>query len=155
MSGPVTARTTYEDYHQKVLDGVNRAKFKNLKNALFSIRKDVIGSMPFAKGPAGKGAPPHAHFGNLRRSIRVAAEENKDEGVVGPSADVVGIRGYVLEFAGTKIESAQRDQSGRFVKGKQKRAKAPSGAKWAHPFMQPALERAVVRMQDDWRAAIS
>ena len=127
------AHVKFEDYHQKVLDRTNKAKFRNLTNALAGIRKDVIGSMHFAKGPSKPGTPPNIHYGNLRRSIRFAVEPSKEEGVVGPSEEVVGIRGYVLEFAGTKIKSAARDASGRFVKGGQQRKKAPSGASWPGP----------------------
>ena len=62
--------------------------------------------------------------------------------VVGPRASIVGERGNVLEFAGTYDPDAGRDEFGRFLEGHASR-RAPSGAKWAHPFMRPAFEEAI------------
>lgn len=85
------------------------------------------------------GEPPYVHFGDLRRSIGIGLNIDTDEVVIGPQESIVGVRGNVLEFAGTFVEGG-RDAGGRFQRGRQSR-KAPSGAKWAHPFMRPALEQ--------------
>jgi hypothetical protein len=152
-------QTRVETYAKRVNDAKGKAAYKNVRHALASIRAYAKASMKMATGPkdySAPGTPPNIHRGNLWRSIRYGVTDGKaGEGVVGPSFDIVGIRGYVLEFAGTRILSAARGPGGRFKKGQQKRAKAPSGAKWSRPFMSPALERAKARMASDWRAAIN
>lgn len=99
-------------------------------------------SMVRARGPAAPNQPPHRHYGDLARSIAVAEDEQTGNVVAGPRASIVGRRGSVLEFAGTYDPSAGRDEFGRFLTGHASR-KAPSGARWAHPFMRPAFEEAL------------
>lgn len=92
-----------------------------------------------ARGPALRNQPPHEHFGDLDRSIAVAINSATGEVVIGPRESHIGLRGNVLEFAGTFDPTAGRDARGRFLRGHASR-KAPSGARWAHPFMRPAFE---------------
>lgn len=92
-----------------------------------------------AKGPAPRGEPPHEHFGDLDRAIAVGITTESGEVVVGPRESQIGLRGNVLEFAGTFDPAAGRDARGRFLRGHASR-RAPSGAKWSHPFMRPAFE---------------
>ena len=92
-------------------------------------------------GPSAPGTPPHEHFGDLDRSLTVAIDESTGNVIVGPRASIIGERGSVLEFAGTYDPNAGRDRFGRFLKGHASRI-APSGARWAHPFMRPAFEQA-------------
>jgi hypothetical protein len=100
------------------------------------------GSMTRAEGPSKPNTPPHKHYGDLAKSIEVAVDETTGDVMVGPRASIVGQRGSVLEFAGTYDPTAGRDERGRFLTGHASR-KAPSGARWAHPFMRPAFEQAV------------
>ena len=95
-----------------------------------------------ASGPSAPGTPPHEHHGDLDRSIAVAIDESTGNVVIGPRASIVGERGGVLEFAGTYDPNAGRDRFGRFLTGHASRT-APSGARWAHPFMRPAFEQAM------------
>ena len=99
-------------------------------------------SMDFEHGPSEPGDPPNAHFGDLWRSIAVAVDSSTGNVVVGPRASIVGERGGVLEFAGTYDPDAGRDKFGRFLTGHASRT-APSGARWARPFMRPAFEQAI------------
>jgi hypothetical protein len=92
-----------------------------------------------AKGPAPRGKPPHEHFGDLDRSIAIGINASTGEVVTGPRESQIGLRGNVLEFAGTFDPTAGRDAQGRFLRGHAAR-KAPSGARWSHPFMRPAFE---------------
>ena len=92
-----------------------------------------------ARGPAPPNKPPHEHFGDLDRSIAIGINTSTGEVVAGPRQTQIGLRGNVLEFAGTFDPQAGRDARGRFLRGHAAR-KAPSGAKWAHPFMRPAFE---------------
>ena len=94
-----------------------------------------------APGPSPPGTPPHEHYGDLDRSIAVAIDEATGHVVVGPRESIVGLRGSVLEFAGTHDPDAGRDRFGRFLEGHASRT-APSGARWARPFMRPAFEQA-------------
>lgn len=95
-----------------------------------------------AKGPAKPGEPPHEHFGDLDRAIAVGINADTGEVVAGPRESQIGLRGNVLEFAGTFDPTAGRDRRGRFLRGHASR-KAPSGARWAHPFMRPAFEEVI------------
>lgn len=95
-----------------------------------------------APGPSKPGTPPHEHYGDLDRSIAVAIDESTGNVVVGPRASIVGERGSVLEFAGTYDPTAGRDRFGRFLTGHASRT-APSGARWARPFMRPAFDQAI------------
>ncbi len=95
-----------------------------------------------APGPSLPNTPPHEHYGDLDRSIAVAIDESTGNVVVGPRASIVGERGSVLEFAGTYDPDAGRDKFGRFLQGHASRT-APSGARWAHPFMRPAFDQAI------------
>ena len=95
-----------------------------------------------AKGPSQPNTPPHEHFGDLDRSIAVGIDESTGNVVVGPRASIVGQRGNVLEFAGTYDPDAGRDEFGRFLTGHASRT-APSGARWARPYMRPAFEQAL------------
>ena len=95
-----------------------------------------------APGPSPPGTQPHEHYGDLDRSIAVAIDESSGNVVAGPRESIVGLRGAVLEFAGTYDPTAGRDKFGRFLTGHASRT-APSGARWARPFMRPAFEQAV------------
>jgi len=113
---------------------------------LLQLARDVVriarASTVRRRGPSPPGTPPHEHYGDLDRSITAGIDEATDNVVAGPRASIVGERGNVLEFAGTYDPDAGRDQFGRFLTGHAART-APSGARWSHPFMRPAFERAV------------
>jgi len=113
---------------------------KVLIGLAWNIQKIARASTIKAKGPSEPGKPPHEHFGDLDRSIRISTRG--DDVLVGPRFSEVGLRGSVLEFAGTYDPDAGRDAYGQFVTGHASR-KAPSGSRWARPFMRPALEQAI------------
>jgi len=117
-----------EDAGQRILIGLARQVVEQARRLTVK-----------AKGPAKSGEPPHEHFGDLDRAIAVGINADTGEVVAGPRESQIGLRGNVLEFAGTFDPAAGRDASGRFLKGHAAR-KAPSGARWAHPFMRPAFE---------------
>jgi hypothetical protein len=114
------------------------------KLILLRIARDVVriarASTIKAEGPSEPGTPPHEHFGDLDRSIAIATRG--DEVLAGPRFSVVGLRGSVLEFAGTYDPDAGRDKFGQFLEGHASRT-APSGSRWARPFMRPAFEQAI------------
>lgn len=116
------------------------------KLILLRIARDVVriarASTIKAKGPSPPNTPPHEHYGDLDRSIAIAVDESTGSVTVGPRESIVGQRGAVLEFAGTYDPNAGRDAYGRFVTGHAARI-APSGARWAHPFMRPAFEQSI------------
>lgn len=113
---------------------------------LLRIARDVVriarASTIKAKGPSEPGTPPHEHYGDLDRSIEYGIDQSNGSVFVGPRESIVGQRGAVLEFAGTYDPKAGRDAYGRFVTGHKSRI-APSGARWAHPFMRPAFEQSI------------
>ncbi len=116
------------------------------KLILLRIARDVVriarASTIKAEGPSEPGTPPHEHFGDLDRSIAIAVDKSTGSVSVGPRASIVGVRGSVLEFAGTYDPDAGRDKFGQFLEGHASRT-APSGSRWARPFMRPAFEQAI------------
>ena len=113
---------------------------KILIGLAWNIQKIARASTIKAKGPSEPGTPPHEHFGDLDRSIRIATRG--DDVLVGPRFSVVGVRGSVLEFAGTYDPDAGRDKFGQFLEGHASRT-APSGSRWARPIIRPAFEQAI------------
>ncbi len=116
------------------------------KSILLRIARNVVriarASTIKAKGPSEPGTPPHEHFGDLDRSIDIAVDESTGAVTVGPRASIVDVRGSVLEFAGTYDPDAGRDKFGKFLEGHASRT-APSGSRWARPFMRPAFDQAI------------
>lgn len=116
------------------------------QSSLVRFAREVVriarASMIQRPGSSPPGTPPSKHFGDLDRSIAVAIDETTGDVLAGPRASIVGQRGSVLEFAGTFDPDAGRDEFGQFLTGHASRT-APSGARWAHPFMRPAFEQAL------------
>ncbi len=143
---------------KRVDKATDKAAFKNLRHAAFSIRKSAIESMEFAEGPSKPGTPPHAHTGRLRRSILVA-QDDKGEVVVGPSYSRVKAGGrppwlaQMLEHGGTFTWKRKTKQRGRPKKGEAPRP-MQTATYPARPFMQPALERNLARFHREWKGAI-
>lgn len=104
------------------------------------VQRIARASMKPARGPAPRNQPPHRHYGDLAAAVAVAVNTATDEVVVGPRESVIGLRGNVLEFAGTYEAGTERDRRGQFLRGHRSR-RAPSGARWAHPYMRPAIEQ--------------
>jgi len=125
-------------------DAINKAVDSAEQRILVAVGREVQriarASMKPARKAAPRGQPPHRHYGDLAAAIGVDVNTATDEVVVGPRESIVGVRGNVLEFAGTYTADAERAARGRFAKGHKSR-KAPSNAKWAHPFMRPAVEQ--------------
>lgn len=128
------------DEFDAITKAVDTAEQRILVAVGREVQRIARASMKSARGPAPRNQPPHRHFGDLSAAIGVDINTATDEVVVGPRESVVGVRGNVLEFAGTYDAAAERGPRGRFAKGHRNR-KAPSQAKWAHPFMRPALEQ--------------
>ncbi len=149
----IGAKTKFTDTSKRLLQAKDKAAFKNLRHAGFSIRKDVVGSFIRAKGPSKPGTPPHRHRGRLARSIWFDAD--KTEMVVGPAYSRLNSGGLppwvgrMHEFGGTfgggKWRTAAKTKTGKVRKA----AVYP-----ARPYMAPALERAKARFHRDWRSSI-
>lgn len=127
------------DEFQKVESIADDAGTRVLLGIARQIQAEARRSTVKARGPAPRNQPPHEHYGDLDRAIAIGINTATQDVVVGPRESQIGIRGNVLEFAGTFDAQAGRDARGRFLRGHASR-KAPSGAKWAHPFMRPAFE---------------
>lgn len=127
------------DEFQKIEAVAEDAATRILLGIARQIQSEARNSTVKARGPAPPNQPPHEHFGDLDRAIAVAVNASTGDVVVGPRESQIGLRGNVLEFAGTFDPTAGRDARGRFLRGHASR-KAPSGARWAHPFMRPAFE---------------
>jgi hypothetical protein len=128
------------DQFNQLEAALDQATARVLLAAGREVQQLAIDSMKPAAGPAPPNQPPHRHYGDLAASIAVEFDPATQTVVVGPRRSYIGLRGAVLEFAGTFDPAAERDPAGRFARDHRSRT-APSFAKWAHPFMRPAIEQ--------------
>lgn len=138
------------DETRKVTQATERAKYRNVRHAAASIRKEAIASIkPAPKGERrrarrrkGKivararhassppGSPPYTNRGQLKRAIIYAAD--KDTAIIGPRYSAVAASSQAHEFGGT-------------YKGQQYPER---------PFMGPALEKNLDRFATSFRDSI-
>lgn len=123
-----------KDTSNAVLRAEERAKQKVIRMTAARVRKSARASI--IKRPPGEpsppGTPPHTHRGQfMRRAIFYRAD--RDVGVVGPVASIVGDVGNVHEFGGTRGDN-QYDE---------------------RPFMFPALEKQIAGFASAWSGAIT
>jgi hypothetical protein len=133
----IGVQTKFTPSQIKVQQAVDRAAYKNITHAAFSIRKlahSRIGSAP--KGmPSKPGQAPHTHQGLFyRRALRVAVNRQRQEAYIGFLASVVG-------QAAAKHEHGLRDDTNRFTFPKR-------------PTIGPALEDSLDRIGGQWRGSI-
>ena len=114
----------YVDESDRVAKAVRKAGWDALRRLGFLIRTRVQGSIADEKGPSAAGTPPHTHTatkrgkGQLPKSILYGTpDEGPPSVIVGPSVNVVGTVGKVLEEGGTRKQDHYQ----------------------ARPFMAPAL----------------
>ena len=148
---------------RSLLKATNKAAYKTLRHAAFSIRTSAIESMRWGHNPSLPGHPPTARTGRLRGSILVSQDE-KGEIVVGPSYHRVRRGGRppwlaeMLEHGGTynvrlRQWGRQKRRRGRPSKGDEVLRRPITYP--ARPFMQPALQRNLARFHREWKGAIS
>lgn len=150
LSAGVGVSVKIDDSTQAVVAAEKKASFGNIRQAAFSIRKDVVSTIktrPKQKKRRGKavqynesskpGEPPLTKgFGkNLRNSIFVGMDlqsKGFESALIGPRASFVGTSGELHELG-----------------------KSRAGAEYPErPFMRPALLRAVPRMAGTWSGTI-
>ena len=122
-----------EDTTDRVKQAANKATFENSRHGLFRISKDAKASIKKRKTPSKPGEPPTTRGRgghNLRGAIFVAAD--KEFGIAGPRASVVGEAGEAHEFGG-EYRGDQFDE---------------------RSFMGPALEANMDRFASDWANSI-
>lgn len=91
--------TKIETRFKRVRDAADRAVFKNIRHAAFSIRKYVRESIKKSKTVASEPGNPvktRGRRGNVRNAIFVAAD--KDTAIIGPRYSFVGEAMYHHEF---------------------------------------------------------
>ena len=131
----VGVQTNFVDNSKRVLDATKKANFKNIGNALASIRKVAVKSIEKAPQgvPSDPGSPPHTHKGTFfRRALRFHVDKQKQDGVMGFRHSIIG-------------ESASIHEFGRTVGG----VKFPERA-----VIAPALEMSLGRIAGQWRSSI-
>lgn len=99
----------YVDEGEKVAKAVRKAGWDALRRLGFLIRSKAQASIADEKGPSEPGTPPHTHTagkrskGQLPKSILYGTpDEGPPSVIVGPSVNVVGTVGKVLEEGGTR-----------------------------------------------------
>ena len=133
----IGVQTKFTPNQMKVQQAVNKAAFKNISHAAFSIRKlaySRIGSAPKGiPGPVGKA--PHTHRGMFyRRALRVEVDKQKQDAVIGFQKSKIGM-------AAAKHEHGLRDDGGKFTFPKR-------------PTVGPALEDSLSRIGGQWKGSI-
>ena len=102
-----------------------------------AVRRRIVDSMEFARGPSTPGTPPHAHRGRLRRAIRYAIGEDNPRqfgsGVEsgGELSAVIGASYSEMESGGLAPWKARMHDKGGTYQGRTYPAR---------PFSGPGLE---------------
>jgi phage gpG-like protein len=109
-----------------------QAGYKNLGHAAAVLRKIAIRSIHKRKKPSRPGSPPHTQTGRLKKAILYYNDRNRQEAIIGPSKNIIGIAG------------AEHEHGGRF-----RRERFP-----ARPYMGPALEKIVPSLPPMWAGSI-
>jgi hypothetical protein len=97
----------YVDESEKVAKAVRKAGWDALRRLGFLIRGKAQEEIKDEKGPSGPGTPPHTHpergMGQLPKAILYGTpDEGPPSVIAGPSANVVGTVGKILEEGGTR-----------------------------------------------------
>jgi len=118
---------------RKIADAADRATYRNLRHAAFSISKAAKLSIVKSPEPSTPGSPPTTRGKgghNLRGAIFTDATQ--DSAIIGPRFSYVGDAGEAHEFG--------------------KRRKGDDFAE--RSFMKPALDQNIDRFANEWRGSI-
>lgn len=122
----------FVDETRKVRRAVDQYKVENLGHAAALVRITARRLIRRRKGYAKPGKPPHTHTGLLRNSIVYDISKQRDEALIGPTANVIGTIGGLHEFGG-------KSRAGRYP---------------ARSFMGPAFETILPRLPAIWRNSL-
>jgi len=156
-AGALTLKYTFRSVTRNFIDDariereVNRAAMRAQRPAAAWIRITARRSIRRRRGYSRPGQPPHSHTGLLKRGIFYAWDRSTRSTVIGP-VHAPGVEGggrvpEVLEHGGT-IRQVRRRRGRRVRRYRARYA--------AHPFMRPALAKAIARgiLPRGWRDAI-
>ena len=98
----------YIDEGERLAKSVRKAGWDALRRLGFLVRSKAQQSISNEKGPSAAGTPPHTHpgrgKGQLPKSILYGTvDEGSPSIIIGPSVNVVGTVGRVLEEGGTRF----------------------------------------------------
>ena len=129
----VSTRVKTIDELDRIQEEADRAVYRNVRHAAFSIAKAARASIIRSKKPSAPGQPPRTRAGRkgIRRAIRVGME-SRDEAVVGTMYSAFGTAGGVLEHGGRRCDTTIE----------------------ARPFMGPALESNLDRFANSFEGSI-
>ncbi len=133
----IGVQTHFTDRQKAVQNATNKAAFKNISHAAFSIRKlsaARVGRAPHGK-PSAPGTAPHTHRGAFyRRALWTDVNRKKQDAVIGFRKSVIGM-------AASMHEHGLPDKSRKFTFPKR-------------PTVGPALEDSLPRIGDQWKGSI-
>lgn len=130
---------------KKVRDAVAAAERKRLSQFGAYVRTRARTSIRKRKKPAPPGGPPHSHLGLLRRWILFAYDPSSHSVVIGPTRlNAVGNAPEALEYGGVS----------EVMVGRRKHRKKRRVVIKARPFMVPAFEAELQRLDPLWRDSI-
>lgn len=121
------------DETKKVVAAADKATFRNLRHAGFSISKGAKQSITKSAEPSAPGSPPNTR-GRGRANIRAAIYVNAQ-----PESVIIGPRASYVGEAGRAHELGEEFKGDEFEE---------------RPFMGPALQAAIPRFMSDWRGSI-
>jgi len=103
-----------------VIAAIGKAAAAGMARTAGYVRKVARNSMKKKRGAAPKGQPPHVHEGSLKKLLFFAQDLRQASTVIGPVA-----------FSGSKVPGILEFGSGKIAK---------------HPYMRPAMEKAIPTM---------
>lgn len=128
-------QTKFVSNKPKVDKAIKKAKFENLRHAVASMRIDAARSIRRRKDPdksSPPGSPVFTHSGFAKQALRWFVDPNGSFAIMGFTFSKFGTLGETHEKG---LTEEGRDYPER-------------------PTIEPALERGIVRFQNDWRASI-
>lgn len=132
-SSQISVVVDVETTVRRVENAAEKAAYKNIRHALFSISKAAKASIKKSKEPSEAGTPPNTRGRgrhNVRGAIYTAAD--KFEGIAGPRHSYVGESGRAHEF-GEEFEGDDFEE---------------------RPFMGPQLKANAPRFAASWHGSI-
>ena len=109
-----------------------QAGYRNLGHAAAMLRRFATQSIRRSKRPAAVGSPPHTQTGRLRKAILFFNDRQRQEAIIGPSKNLIGLAG------------AEHEHGGKF---RRERFEQRS-------YMGPALEKITPSLPPMWAGSI-
>lgn len=157
----IDAKVFFRD--KEILKFMDAKTARAMSRALSHIWRRAQTSMRYRKSPSRPGQPPSAHQENralLRQLMRFAFDPREKRGVVGPLKHRKGLAPSLNEFGGVVLTQKRRlIPIAKSPNAKKKKYRSvPAGTPLhypSRPFMEPALQKEIPRLPEQWSHSVS